>query len=388
MLSHFLTARSARAPRGPRSAFTLVELLVVIAIIGVLVALLLPAVQAAREAARRSQCSNNLKQYGLALHNYHDSFKVFPPRRGGTSGTIANDPPRIMANYDRASAFLFLLPFLEQKNTSDFIAGGGKTSNGISIPPGGPAGWYGSSQGTYEPWATQLKILICPSDRIIVGGANAHNSYAFSIGDTIGGNTTINGVRVQFNHATDPIRGIFGGSQRCVGMQFITDGSSNTIAMSERTTQGWYNGRSASGEDQRIATVMNFPSVINNPGSCLGTTFKTTYQNGMVKSKFGSIWTDGQAEVVGFNTVLPPNGPSCNNDSNTASADATGGAITAGSNHPSGVNGVLADGSVRFINQNINTGDLSRPQVIAGNSPYGVWGALGSVSGKETVGDF
>jgi prepilin-type N-terminal cleavage/methylation domain-containing protein/prepilin-type processing-associated H-X9-DG protein len=373
---------------GRRYAFTLVELLVVIAIIGVLVALLLPAVQAARESARRSQCSNNLKQFGLALHNYHDTFKVFPPRRGGTTAVIANDPPRIMANYDRKSAFVALLPFYEQKSTADFIDGGGKTSTGTAIPAGGPAGWYGSSQGTYEPWATQLKILLCPSDRVVVGGANAKNSYAFCIGDTLAGNVTINGQNIVFNSATAFARGIFGGSQRCVGMNFITDGTSNTVAMSEKTTNGWFNGRSATGEDIRTATIMNFPSVISNPGSCLAMPQKAQYLTGMVKSKFGSIWTDGQAEVVGFNTVLAPNGPSCNNDANTGSADATGGAITAGSNHPGGVNATFADGSIRFMNQNINTGNTSLPQVIAGNSPYGVWGAMGSISGKEAGGDY
>src|SRR5262245_15840403 len=166
------------------SAFTLVELLVVIAIIGVLVALLLPAVQSAREAARRSQCSNSLKQFGLALHNYHDVFKVFPPRRGGTNGTIANDPNRVAANYDRLSAFVALLPYYEQKAMADYIAGGGKTSTGVTIPAGGPAGWYsGSASGLYDPWKTQLKMIICPSDRITPTGNNAKNSYAFCIGD-------------------------------------------------------------------------------------------------------------------------------------------------------------------------------------------------------------
>jgi prepilin-type N-terminal cleavage/methylation domain-containing protein/prepilin-type processing-associated H-X9-DG protein len=373
----------------PRSAgFTLVELLVVIAIIGVLVALLLPAVQAAREAARRSQCSNNIKQFGIALHNYHDVFKVFPPRRGGTNGTIANDPPRILANYDRMSAFVALLPFIEQKPTADFVSAGGKTSTGTVIPAGGPAGWYGSSMGTYQPWATQIPMLLCPSDKIVPGGANAHNSYAFSLGDTLAGNIAVNGTTIVFNSATAFTRGIFGGSQRCIGMNWITDGTSNTIAMSEKTTAGWYNGRMANGEDVKTATVYNFPSVINNPGSCYSQARGSSYIGVNVKSKFGSIWTDGQAEVVGFNTVLPPNGPSCNNDSNSGSADATGGAITAGSNHPGGVNGVFADGSVRFVNQNINCGNLSSPQVIAGPSPYGVWGALGSIAGKEATGDF
>ena len=374
--------------RQGRTGFTLVELLVVIAIIGVLVALLLPAVQAAREAARRSQCSNSIKQFGLALHNYHDIFKVFPPRRGGTTSDINADPSRIAANYDRLSAFVALLPYIEQKPTADYLASGGTTSTGTKMPPGGPAAWYTSSLGTYAPWSTQIPMLLCPSDKVVTGGANAHNSYAFSLGDTIGGNVSINGTTVVFNSATAVTRGIFGGSQRCVGMNFITDGTSNTIAMSERTTVGWYNGKASSGEDVKTATVYNFPAVINNPGSCYSQARAGSYVGVSIKSKFGSIWTDGQAEVVGFNTVLPPNGPSCNNDSNSASADATGSVMPPSSNHPGGVNGAFADGSVRFINQNINCGNTAAPQVIAGNSPYGVWGALGSISGREAVGDF
>src|SRR3954471_12289182 len=103
-------------------AFTLVELLVVIAIIGVLVSLLLPAVQAAREAARRTQCSNGLKQFGLALHNYADVFKRFPPRRGGSTGAGSSDSARLTGNWDRLSAFVPLLPFIEQKPLADAIA--------------------------------------------------------------------------------------------------------------------------------------------------------------------------------------------------------------------------------------------------------------------------
>jgi prepilin-type N-terminal cleavage/methylation domain-containing protein/prepilin-type processing-associated H-X9-DG protein len=371
-----------------RPGFTLVELLVVIAIIGVLVALLLPAVQAAREAARRSQCSNNLKQFGLALHQYHDVYKVFPPRRGGTTATIANDPPRIKANYDRLSAFVALLPFIEQKPAADFVSAGGATLTGTKIPPGGPAGWYGSSQGAYPPWQNQIQMLLCPSDKVVVGGANAKNSYAFSIGDTLGGNIKINNIRVQFNHASDPIRGIFGGSQRCVGMQFITDGTSNTIAMSERTGEGWFNSRVANGESIRTVIALGVGSVLNNPGSCYAQTRGTEYIGVRVKNRFGHIWTDGQAEVVAFNTVLPPNGPSCTHDSSTCCADANGGVISAGSNHPGGVDAVFADGSVRFVNQNINCGNTALPQVLSGKSPYGVWGALGSIAGRETPADF
>jgi len=385
MLSHNVNNR--RAP----AAFTLVELLVVIAIIGVLVALLLPAVQMARESARRTQCSNNLKQFGVALLNYHDSHKVFPPRRGGSNGTgtVANDPSRMMANYDRLSTFVFLLPYIEQKPLADYIASGGETSTGTKIPAGGPAAWYsGSAVGLYEPWKTQLKIIKCPSDRIIPRGNHGKNSYAFSMGDTIGGQVDINGQRVDWGSNTAPTRGIFGGSQRCIGIQFLTDGQSVTIAMSEKTTNGWFSGRPAAGEEVKTATVHNFPSVISNPGSCLGTVQNGRYMTGSVKSMFGNIWTDGQAEVVGFTTVLAPNGPSCNNDANTASADARGGVITPGSNHPGGVNALFADGSLKFLSQNIDTGNTSLPQVVNGNSPYGVWGAMGSYNGKEPPGTF
>src|SRR5688500_19648578 len=105
-----LCARFRSTPRFARNAFTLVELLVVIAIIGVLVALLVPGGQAAREAARRSQCSNALKQMGLALHQYADVYKVFPARRGGSVGS--NDAARITGNFNRLSAFIPMLPFV------------------------------------------------------------------------------------------------------------------------------------------------------------------------------------------------------------------------------------------------------------------------------------
>lgn len=123
-----------------RSAFTLVELLVVIAIIGVLVALLLPAVQAAREAARRSQCVNNLKQLGLATHNYHDVYQAMPPRRGGTTGTFLdiNGDNRGNINGGRLSAFVVLLPFYEQQAMYDQIKAGGGSPNSA---PHGRAAW-------------------------------------------------------------------------------------------------------------------------------------------------------------------------------------------------------------------------------------------------------
>jgi prepilin-type N-terminal cleavage/methylation domain-containing protein/prepilin-type processing-associated H-X9-DG protein len=364
------------ARRSLRLGFTLVELLVVIAIIGVLVALLLPAVQSAREAARRTQCSNGLKQMGLALMNYHDTYRVFPARRGGSnSSNIASDPSRIACNYDRVSAFIALLPFYEQKSLADQIAAGGNVG-GTNFPPGGPAAWYSSN---YKPWGTQISMLLCPSGNVNkTHNGYGKNSYAFSLGDTL----------VTHNSPTAITRGIFGGSARCVGLQNITDGSSNTIAMSERSWGNDLAPSNALGQDIRIVTIMSVSSVSTNPGSCYAQVSGQKIMSGQVKGKFGALWSDGQAERVGFTTVLPPNAPSCVNDGNT-NADANGGALSASSYHPNGVNSVFADGSIHFITQNINTGNLASPPANPGaGSPYGVWGALGSIDGGEGLGDY
>jgi prepilin-type N-terminal cleavage/methylation domain-containing protein len=359
-----------------RLGFTLVELLVVIAIIGVLVALLLPAVQTAREAARRSQCANNLKQFGVALQNYHDIYRVFPPRRGGTnSPNISSDPNRVACNYDRLSAFVALLPFIEQKALADQIAAGG-VINGTKYPAGGPAAWHSAS---YLPWGTQIKMLLCPSDNVMKQhNAYGKNSYAFSLGDTL----------LSYNSPTAYTRGIFGGSARCMGLQHISDGSSNTIAMSERTWGNDLSPTTATNQDVRTVTAMAVSSVGTNPGSCYARAVGNHFMGVQVKGKFGALWSDGQAERVGFNTVLPPNAPSCVNDGNV-NADSNGGVLNASSMHPSGVNAVFADASVHFINQNINTGNRAAPAPGPGQtSPYGVWGALGSIDGGEATGDF
>lgn len=347
-----------------RRAFTLVELLVVIAIIGILIALLLPAVQAAREAARRSQCTNNLKQFGIALQNYHDAFKVFPPRRGG-SANVGTDSARVTGNYNRLSALVPLLNFMEQQSLYTYTQTG---DTGAAF--GGGAPW-----NSRVNWLVQPASYLCPSDprpQPAPTGAYGQHNYAFSQGDSI---ATILSATTN--------RGMFA-SQLCVGLSQVLDGTSNTIAMSERARASFGVGGSNPALVKQ-GTVLSITTINTNPGQCLaqvngsGQFYNTP---GSVKGFFGTCWPDGQSERVGFTTVMPPNGPSCNIDGNT-NADTPGGVHAASSFHPAGVMGVMVDGSARFISDAIDTGNLALAEVTQGPSPYGVWDAMGSKDGGE-----
>ncbi|TVS20207.1 MAG: DUF1559 domain-containing protein [Planctomycetaceae bacterium] len=339
-------------------AFTLVELLVVIAIIGVLVALLLPAVQAAREAARRTQCNNNLKQWGLALHNHHDTFKGFPPTRQIGGG-----------HHDRRNGFIALLQFIEQGAAYDAI------NANLEISP-----WTGWPDGL-PTWRVQISAMTCPSSpppNQYHGAQRPHSplNYRFSLGDRV--------VHNRDNERTS--RGVFkrgGGdglsnNDKLLGFGFrdILDGTSNTVAMSEKISMV---------EPARVMTG-GWSSVVpeGNPGECAVSAPGGLYPNGRIED---ARWNDGRFAFVGFHTILAPNSPSCSRpDGNIHDADWI--LSTATSQHPGGVNVMFADGSVRFITETINTGNLSAAYPTSGPSPYGVWGALGSRSGGEAVSDF
>jgi prepilin-type N-terminal cleavage/methylation domain-containing protein len=345
-----------------RSGFTLVELLVVIAIIGVLVALLLPAVQAAREAARRSQCMNHLRQLGLAMHNYEGVWKTLPPQKGGTNSTWPSTPA---TNYERRSGFVALSAFLEQGTVSQLVEAGGGTPVKAA---GGGEPW-----ASWSAWDTQLPTLLCPSDGSGFRSTRGNHNYAFCIGDKVFDNLWTNA-----NH-----RGIFT-FRISVPFSAITDGTSNTIAMSERIRAN-FGVRAADGESPKVGTAINVSSIAANPGQCLTRVRDGEFIKGtQIKGRFGCYWTDGQTEVVAFNTVLPPNSPSCI-DNGDPNADGPSGVHSAGSNHPGGVDVMMADGSIRFVNQNIDCGNLGVQTPTQGRSKYGVWGALGTREGKEVV---
>lgn len=231
----------------PRRAFTLVELLVVIAIIGILVALLLPAVQSAREAARRMQCSNNLKQLGLALHNYHLTNGRFP--LGASHDNAANWGS--IHNDHHGSFLVGLLPYIEQQNLYD--ACNFKTdTNFNSVMPDG--------KKVATVW---LSGLICPSDekKIWDGNPLYHSSaattkglgftsshYAASMGSQafgacpFGGNMFKNGPSFHGHDATgNEISGVFSHLAWGAAIEEIRDGTSNTIAIGEiRPKCSWH----------------------------------------------------------------------------------------------------------------------------------------------------
>ncbi|MCE3014350.1 MAG: DUF1559 domain-containing protein [Pirellula sp.] len=354
-----------------RRGFTLVELLVVIAIIGILVGLLLPAVQAAREAARRMQCSNNLKQLGLALHNYESTFKSLPTRSGGTNSTTGTG--LMNSNRGRLSAFIPLLAFIEGGNQYNQIVAGDANN-----PPHGPHAW-----ASWGPWNTSPAFMRCPSDGGYTNNTRT-NSYALSAGDMVEG--LMSGVSGQ-------ARGVFSPRGSVRGYKFgdISDGTSNTIALSERLCQQSTPVRAEDpvsvaanqveivlGTHTRIAGLINTPSLCNTVVA--GRFFVA---GSSIQSRFGIAWQDANPMYVSFNTVLPPNAASCADGG--INGDSVHLVIPPASRHTGGVNATLCDGSVRFISNSVDTGNLNGRQTISGPSMYGAWGALGSRAGGEAT---
>ncbi|UUO06772.1 DUF1559 domain-containing protein [Blastopirellula sp. J2-11] len=206
-----------------RNAFTLVELLVVIAIIGVLIAMLLPAVQQAREAARRSQCSNNVKQIGLGLHNYHDTFGSLP------SGWIDDDPYDDITNANLLGWGALLLPFIEQSSLHDAMDSvGAFDGKWFSIPAMTTA-----SAAVPTPYAkTVISGYICPSDPTgsfnLTYGGFAKSNY-----------TGIGGIGYRTDNTPGSLypvpTGAFYDNSR-IKFRDIRDGLTNTFLIGERST--------------------------------------------------------------------------------------------------------------------------------------------------------
>jgi prepilin-type N-terminal cleavage/methylation domain-containing protein/prepilin-type processing-associated H-X9-DG protein len=333
-----------RAGRG----FTLIELLVVIAIIGVLIALLLPAVQAAREAGRRAQCINNLKQLGLAIHNYEGVVGVLPPTLviTGTGGAVTWT--------NSFGAHPRILPFAEQ----------GVIFNSINFD----VDMYMPQNRTATE--NRLSILVCPSEvqREFVhpaGGAMNVCNYGYCEGDWfVWGGT---GSPLRSRAAFGPML-----SRR---MAEVRDGLSNTLFLSEgRSYTNYY-------RDCPTLSLINNPNQVPPPNAdpyavC------PEYRGGCAfRAEGHNEWVESGVHHAGFTTAWPPNkrivgGPNGEypdidiNSKREKTGGPTFAAITARSYHPGGVNALMGDGSVRFVKESVDGW---------------VWRAMGTAQGGEVV---
>ncbi len=422
-----------------RRGFTLIELLVVIAIIAVLIALLLPAVQQAREAARRSQCKNNLKQFGLGLHNYHDTYKCFPPMSGGTNLNSAG------SNGGALSGIAMMLPMIEQGPLWEaIVANTGVGAQSASQSPGpvyqggdactplaiSPTAQNWAPNGWHAPGA--IEVFECPSSTKSPN-TPVQRSYCFNVGDRMAVQTTAGAApttpmivwvsqAAPTGSATAPIflnlltSGPAPGIQlenrgpftigRCFSVRDMLDGTSNTIGMAERDLGNPANINDILGRAQNVAATGSPKDTASGTGCQQGIVngqytsqaFVTTSTNPLPSER----WACGHPYHSAVTVAAPPNSGSCIGTGTPGWATLAGIQevwMTPSSRHTGGVQVLMADGAVRFVNDNINSitsaGCTTAPTITtvnstgcSGQSPWGVWGALGTMAGGETTNDF
>jgi prepilin-type N-terminal cleavage/methylation domain-containing protein/prepilin-type processing-associated H-X9-DG protein len=351
------------------SGFTLIELLVVIAIIAVLIALLLPAVQAARGAARRAPCTNNLKQIGLATHNYHQAVNSLS---AGHYGVGWND----------WNSQVMLLPYIEQSpvyNAINFAQIPNPPGSGCSACPGI---YYNNTVDLVK-----FNVLLCPSDIDRLTNPYGHINYAGNCGNAPEGiwdnymHNSCNGLFASVEHG-GPNWGL--PNVKPTTFADVTDGLSNTAAYSERVkglSTGYnafdpmkptsaemsvnvdHTGMTNGAYNDAIPQPYYLACNAQNPYSPTNGNFVTS-----ASISYGEYWWDGHRECGNYNHIMLPNTWGCDDAANDWINDA--GAVPPSSRHPGGVNLLMADGSVRFLKSSIS------PQI---------WWALGSKNGGEVI---
>ncbi len=342
--------------RSIRRGFTLIELLVVIAIIAVLIALLLPAVQQAREAARRSQCKNNLKQFGLALMNYHDSSKMFPKASFNLTDAAGAWPSCAAGDsfcWRGRSAHTMLLPYMDYKALFQ------------QIPQRGY--WDDGAQLNAALRRTTIAGFMCPSDTAYPTVDKGNINYWVSTGPNNGYDTSAaSNVGVFHRNFSTPISD-------------IKDGTSNTIAMAEGLIGDSDNNIYTRETD--VARGVAFPggwpttkataAQIESYGlSCAPVAPVAATQH----SHQGREWIAPMMWSTMFNTLTPPNWkyPNCQTCVGCGWGDSTG-VFPSRSRHAGGSHHLMSDGATRFLNNTIETN---------------LYQNLGSKAGKDMIGNF
>jgi len=353
-----------------RLGFTLIELLVVIAIIGVLIALLLPAVQQAREAARRNQCTNNLKQIGLALHNYHDTFNILPP-----GSRRSRQPSGGLEAWGSWSVQTMLLPYMDQQqvaNMLNFEANAYRTDSNDC---------FGNGSMNFTAMSTQILGFICPSDPVRAAGTTGGrrhpgNNYLASAGDTsrfgtfsaadsrgpfwIDSNTTINQV-------SDGLKNTIFFSERIKGNQ-NTSRPAVSPAWIFRNAPGWPSGTRVPA-NMAPGAFDNWQNSCNAHRNSLVAALPTN-TGGNILTHAGRYWNVGHWTYAMVNTIHTPNSTQADCMEGGCGEFDCSGVFSARSMHPGGVNALLGDGSVQYYSESINRN---------------VWWALGSMAGGETA---
>ena len=367
-----------------------VNLATTIVCVFLLIVLLIGTTARKRTLARAGDCADNLRAIGLAIHNYHAAYKQLPQSSGGTTG---NENPQ-WSNAGRLGPLVALTPFVEQQSLWETIANPyeNKTAK-KKFPPMGPVPWF--DETVYVPWGSSPQVYLCPDNfppkpagkvRVVKtlesepSAPGVMSSYVACFGDgtSLQGRLFDEDDAEGANHWRAACRGMFV-TGREMKFRDVLDGLSNTICFSETVA-------SVKRSPGRSEIFKDVNGLSLDPSLCL----KASKQNDAAFWEFGrgSRWCDGAVTLSGFQTVLPPNSPSC-----TSERGFDDPVVSAKSLHPGGVFVLMGDGAVVFLSENIDSGDASTPGVSheksysppGSKNPYGLWGALGSRAARENI---
>ncbi len=346
--------------------------------------LMLPTIARHRAAARAARCAANLQRIGLGLHNYHSAYRQLPNVSGGTTGGEGDES----SNQGRLSGLVGVLPFLEHQKLWEEISNPYTARpSGQQFPAMGPAPWYDAT--VYQPWSRGPEVYRCPErqgrpkqgakPKVVYTlkvtndeGSGLTTNYVFNFGDgthNVGEPADPRDARAaQQSRATQ--RGMFVPG-RSMKFRDTLDGLSNTVMMSET--------RASVKRTPTTGIAKNVAGLSDNPSLCLSAAKAAKAQ--WWDFGRGSRWCDGALPITGFQTVLPPNSPSCTSDQGIVD-----GVISASSDHDGGVHVLFGDGSTAFISNTIDAGDPTvagvhldgrNASAPGSQSPYGLWGAAG-----------